>query len=361
MDPIRISYSADCRLKTAHRLVGTEVVEIRRNRIKMKRGTVLEPIIIEELVEAGIHVEFIGDQQLELVCNEPGRVGHPDGIIDPALSQRPFAPWLEDLLPDAFHKDLEHNRPVLLEVKTMNDGSFKHFKRKGLEGHPWLSRYEYQIQSYHHCLSDPAMLELWDSGDFKDLEANAGQKLADGILLCAFNKATDEFAFQYIKSDKKFFDHISGQLQEMVEWVEAGQLPAPDHDGRHMECQDCPFAYCCPAVEQLLEAEEDEGQEVEGTLADTVDELGMAYDQARTMEKEGKDRKTAVKEIVETDLGIGIFKTPNFRVGLVSVNGRETVDMDELKVIADELDFKIPKKTGKSFTQISVLQRYGVK
>jgi hypothetical protein len=253
----------------------------------------------------------------------------------------------------------------MLEVKTMNDNSWKHFNRKGLNNHPWLSTYEYQIQSYYHCLVTPEILEMWNSEDFLDAtEVGVGTGLSDSILVCGFNKSTDQFAFQYIKGDKKFFDHISGQLQEMVDWVQSGEMPAPDRDGRHFECSDCAYAYCCPAIEQLLETENEEleATELEDESAKAAEALAVAYDVAREQEKIGKARKGDIKDELVTAFGSPAkVITPSFRVNLSEVAGRTMIDDKALEELAEKFGFEIPTKQTKGYTGISVLPRYGVK
>lgn len=355
-----MSESADCRLKIAHRIVGTEEQLTRTSRMNLRMGTVLEGEILAEFAEAGCsftHTKINDEGQLEIACQDPYRVGHPEGFAqcDPTKIDA----WLLTLIPDTAVRVLLGGQRLFIEIKTMNDDSWKHFKRKGLGGHPWLSRYEYQIQTYLHTILHDH--ELWPDLDFGD--DPPWKDLHPSILVVGFNKANSQYAMQHIAEDPQFFQHISGQLEEMTEWLHAGEMPAPDHDGRHMECRSCPFAWCCPAVEDVATNQANPKiATADEKTAPILDDLAQRYEDARDQEKSGKDEKGKIKDILVEACGLPTtIQTARYRISLSDVAGGTIADNDALEVLAKKKGFTIPTKDKKGHVAISVNPRYGVK
>jgi hypothetical protein len=389
---IRMSGASSCRLKIANSMIGTPERARRTSTIPMMMGTYLEPMVVQWLANERFTMYFTGDDQLEVVCTEPTMIGHPDGII--GLNVEPSY-WAMHNLPErALHIMATEGRPMLLEIKTMNEDSFANFLEGGIMAGAFTRLYEGQNQSYLNTIQtdefDEAWADRWEtihevmdrleveelnesayeesrrwingSDSFKEMLEQEEWVRPSEILLVAFAPASKEFAFEVIDGDHEFFMRRRIELQEgVIDPLRNGTLPDPDHDGSAAECYFCAFAYCCPAVTAIMESRAMDTIPVEVyNEAEQLDELATEY---HTISREWKaldDQRTKIrKRFGDKVPGGSRLVTPNFLINMSSVKGRRSVDLDAICDMLHINKSQLPYKEGKPYTRLSVEPLYG--
>lgn len=348
----------------------------------LRMGSAMEPAINEFLIDQGLELHFIGEEQLEVAMQDPYTIGHPDGLIT-LTSTAQLSTWAKFNLPKFAQELLEDGEMLLSEIKTMNDESWTAFVKGGLSSHPFLIKYLDQIHGYLGTMRDPGNDELWPdysrvnpytgrrefilgSNSFKKLLKERDCDRPTYCLVTGFNTATKQYAFQVIRFDPESFIRRSEEMEVDAQYLHAGQLPPPTYDGRAQSCYFCPFQNFCPSIIKIKEEEGlnllnfDAPEMADRPDLEELDTLAEEYVELRNNIKALARRSKEIREYFKERLLSGDkITTAAHRLNKTSIPGRKVVDMAVLKEIAEELDFEIPMKRGASYDRLYVQPLFG--
>ena len=371
---IRMSSAGNCRLQIAHYMIGTEEHNRRGNDLGMRMGTHLEPMIVEFLADNGFLVTFTGNEQLEIAAQDPGRVGHNDGLVWLDPLEEP-SHWIRFNVPEDITRLLQ--RVVMnLEIKTMNEETFGRFQREGLKGGTFTAKYLGQANQYEGAMLNAENDELWagpvleykgddilpsNSKDYREfLRTNMFDRPEYTLFVC-YTPGLKPFGFELHKHDPEAYEQRSAELEAgLIVPLLQGNLPAPDEDGRAGSCYFCPFAYECPAVQETI-ASRTLDQIPTTVIEDeeAIEEFTHEYWEITQQIKELETAKKTLRKKFDEKFEAGVFVTPNFIIELSPVKGRRSMDKRAIgELVGGEEN--IPHKTGKASTRLSVKPRYGV-
>ena len=362
---IRMSSISNCRLRTAHDIIGSNKSVGNRAQIAMMMGTYLEPMIVQILKENGVTVHFgkehADSPQIEIETNSPRMQGHPDGLI--TIDSEDVHPWVEENFPPQARRILvETHRPMLLEIKTMNGDTFKKFQSGGVDNDDFTALYRGQINTYMGALKegrlgiDPASditniqwTQLVDN--LHDFATRRG--MPDEALVVVFCPENRKFGFQVIEYNHKAYEKRKQEMQEgLLDILEAGAMPEPDYDGTEVFCFFCPYYYECPAVEDRNELREYKEGIIPQDKEDLIEEKAIRYveigESLKELETERRVVRGALEDLVPY-IG-GPIRTKNFRVSWSK--GKSSYDMDE---IANNLGLpksSLPRQRGNPYSSI---------
>ena len=221
-------------------------------------GSCLEPLIVEWLRKTGWEVEYNpGSQNAELAFEIPvkgGKLsGHPDCFIS-----RP-----ED--------GYQH---VLADIKTMNDASFRRWKREGtLKDKP---QYVAQLHIY-------AMGAIW-----------AGYKV-DKLAIVGVNKNTSAMYIDFFDFDPKRFAQIRQRATQIFTAVQAPEENCP---AENWCCNYCEYNHLCE-VFAATQKDTAVGDDFAVTSdVDVIDAVSLLKE-ARELSKAGKDLESEAKAVLD--------------------------------------------------------------
>lgn len=235
---------------------GCEEAITERTRRIFAVGTALEAVVVEFLREDGWDVQYNpGSQEaaLELIMPIKGGVlaGHPDCIIS-----RPEG---------------EH---ILVDIKTMNERSFMHWKRAGTAKDK--PQYVDQVHVYGSAAIDAGMQ-------------------VDRLGIVGINKNNSDIWMD-------FFDFDLGRMEEIIERAERVFAAAePPEPGDRMEswcCSYCGFADGCE-VSTVRPRDTKVGQSVMATDDPTIIAAIEQLRDARELSKNGRALEEEAKAILD--------------------------------------------------------------
>ena len=222
-------------------------------------GTCLEPLIVEWLRKAGWKVEYNpGSQNAELAFEIPvkgGKLsGHPDCFIS-----RP-----ED-----------GNQHVLADIKTMNDASFRRWKREGtLKDKP---QYVDQLHIY-------AMGAIW-----------AGYKV-DKLAIVGVNKNNSTMYIDFFEFDPKRFTDIR---QRATQVFTAEHAPEENCPAENWCCKYCEYIHLCEIFADTHKGDTSVGDDIAVTDdVDVIDAVDLLKE-ARELKKAGEDLEGEAKAVLD--------------------------------------------------------------
>jgi len=362
-DYIRMSEAGGCNLAIAHKMIGT-VGQSRGDDLALRQGKALEPMIVDWLRDNGFVYYFDGDDQLELGCQDPYRVGHPDGIIGADATQ--ITDWFKRNVPKVVQNLLLAGDLVLAEIKTMKPDDFTQFKKHGLDGTVFLQKYKVQIQHYLNTVADPSNDELWNSHRFRDLIHSYECERPTICLVIAYAPGLKRFAFDVVNIDPVAFKARSDELAKIPASLHTGMMPDPSWDGTAPDCYFCPFAHLCPPVIARLQEFELDSLTTDVVIGDVdvqrLDEAVARYLALRDDIKALELEQTELRANIELELansGGNRIVTSQHIVKLSDVTGRKTLDTKAIEEIARIQGFELPYKAGKGFKRLYVNAIYG--
>lgn len=221
-------------------------------------GTCLEPLVVQWLRDAGWEVEYNqGSQNAELAFELPVKggniTGHPDCFIS-----RPE----------------EGYGHVLADIKTMNDTSFRRWKREGtLKNKP---QYVDQLHIY-------AMGAIW-----------AGYTV-DKLAVVGVNKNNSDMFIDFFDFDEKRFVDIRRRATQVFT---AEQAPEENCPAEGWCCKYCEYSHLC----EIFRASQNDtavGDDVAVTDdVDVIDAVDLLKE-ARELSKAGKDLEEEAKAVLD--------------------------------------------------------------
>ena len=266
-------------------------------------GTCLEPLIVDWLRDAGWEVEYNpGSQNAELAFELPvkgGKItGHPDCFIS---------------RPEYGH--------VLADIKTMNDASFRRWKREGtLKNKP---QYVDQLHIY-------AMGAIW-----------AGYTV-DKLAVVGVNKNNSDLFIDFFDFDEKRFADIRRRATQVFT---AEQAPEENCPAENWCCKYCEYSHLC----EIFRASQNDtavGDDIAVTSdADVIDAVDLLKE-ARELSKAGEELEDEAKAVLEEKVrqrGIKSVKAGELILDL-SEKTKDTFDSSAFKVANPEL-YKQYQKT----------------
>jgi hypothetical protein len=355
---IRISETASCRLRISHRVRQTEGRSAipYKVRASFAIGNALEPLVVTMLKEGGLIVDHardyttpIGeDPQIEMSIpileTADGTPcfwwkGHPDGLVR-GISRDGLSPWLRSKLPVSVIEDLEHDIPVLLEIKTMNDSSYKDFVNNGLGANQFLAKYIYQIHGYMY--------------GYRWLHQLPMQR----TLVAAMNTYSRELETQHFNFDPATVEEALNYLIPVAEDALAGRIAEPDHDGSEPECTTCEFSHICPAAIRSRERSQERLQGLPTlveTAAERFDNLAAERMRLRKISEETATALTAIdaeiKELIGESPGI---RSSSWAASFATVRGRKSLDKDAIADTYAHNGWELPYRQGAPTRRFSV-------
>lgn len=271
----------------------------------------------------------------------------------------------------------------------MKADSWDVFIKKGLEGGAFLTEYIDQIQSYLNILADPGHDEAWvndevdTNGDaigygssvFRQFIRDGGWQRPTACLVIGLNTDTKRYGFQILEVDTAHFKRLSDTLSLIPEALHRGELPAPTLDGKSGQCWWCDFAHLCPKVQELRQAAVDDLDMLPTASVDALslaelNELSNRYTEltetASAIDSEKKALRERISELLR-EVGQPSGKggkslrgrTDDFYISSSPVAGRKSIDLETLKVLAEDYGFTIPYKEGEGYNRMRIERVYG--
>ena len=348
---IRMSSAAGCRLRTAYTMEGEE--PLKQDELAMNIGTFLEPVVVRLLEDKGLATHFAkresNSEQLEIMDTEPFMVGHPDGLVS---LEDDLGNWLTDLLPARAIRLLDIERSVmLLEIKTMNDRTFKQVSSGGLASGAFTASYITQVNTYLGALNEgtipEALLLLLEERDWQ---------IPKTALVACFSTVTRKVYFEVVEYDKEAYIERGKALEEgLIEPLEAGIWPDPDYNGAAPICFFCPFTHLCPAAQERKEERSFDDVVMAQEETDQLNDLAKKYEALREQIGELKYEQDVVKAQLEDILPVGTrLKTDYYRISRTEVSGRKSTDLDKIAELLDIPKNKLPTKQGNPYPRMTI-------
>ena len=335
---LRMSHAANCLLRQSYELQQQDSMSF--DSMMMDMGTALEPVVVGKLEKLGLNLMYTLDNQLELEWPDLPLQGHPDGIVQP-FDGEPSEQLVKALPARALRVLGLQQDPMLLEIKTMNDNTFKQFERAGLGAGAYTQLYLTQISFY--------MAGLAEYVDPVPMEA----------LVVGVSRSSGRFHYEVIPYDEYLIVNRVEQLRELYELYLAGEEPDPEYDGSAPYCFSCPYRHICPARQEYLDIlydrEDEEDEELTPTQVAEIDTLAAEYRIKKEQHTVIGDEVAELKIQLHQVAPLGSPRTTDrFSVKTIDVLGRQTVDLD---FVANELKMSkqhLPKVRGSGHTRIQV-------
>lgn len=188
----------------------------------------------------------------------------------------------------------------LLEVKSMNSGSFWQLLKKGYQ-EAFPSYYD-QIQAYLDSIivgegyndssSGSPIATLYHDLDYEEEEDVIGE-IPDTAIIVAKNKDSGQLKVLPVEYDESYAAGLRERWLTAIEQVDAGRLPTRLHETPdNYECRGCPIRYGCwgeaiPVVKEALPPTQDQ------------EAAAKMYQFGKTLERFGGQLQDAARPVLE--------------------------------------------------------------
>jgi hypothetical protein len=376
-----MSETASCDLRIGHAMLGSDERSRFTDDLALRMGTALEPMIATWMADQGFTLYFTGEDQLEFFLGDPMRTGHGDGLIG---IDHDVSHWAKTNIPQTALDIMDRGEAMVLEIKTANEKSFREFLEGGLKGGVFLRKYLQQINSYEAAVCDPAHDELWathegnpddcpvlgyqDNGkthygsdSLKEVLKDHGWGRPTATLVVMYCPGLKRFGFEVHHYNRDEFLARSIELENnIILPMRQGQMPTPTYDGQADECYFCPYAYLCPAAQEVSASRTiDDIPIVVAGQDHTLDELAAEYHMLSEQYKELEAARKDLRERIDGFVGPGArIVTDSFFIHNIEVKGRRSIDQDELAKLLGGKE-NIPYKQGRPYTRKTIVPLYG--
>ena len=256
-------------------------------------GTCLEPLVVEWLRRDGWNVEYNpGSQDAELAFEIPVKGGKLSGH------------------PDCFISRPEYGH-VLADIKTMNDTSFRRWKREGtLKDKP---QYVDQLHIY-------AMGAIW-----------AGYNV-DKLAVVGVNKNNSAMHIDFFEFDMKRFADIRLRAEQIFK---AEQAPSENCPAESWCCSYCEYKHLC---EIFADSQKDTAVGDDVAVTSDVDVINAVdlLKEARELSKAGKDLEDEAKAVLDEKVRQQGIKTIKAGELILSLSERTKDNFDSKALKADK-------------------------
>ena len=259
-------------------------------------GTCLEPLVVEWLRKDGWIVEYnAGSQNADLQFILPVKGGVIAGH------------------PDCFISKPDDNQHILVDIKTMNERSFIHWKREGsLKA---KSQYVDQLHVY-------AMGAIW-----------AGYK-ADKLGIVGVNKNNSQMHIDFFDFDKSRFEAIK---KRAVDIFAADEAPVENCPDESWCCSYCDYDHLCE-LNNTLEKDTSVGDDLAVTSDEDVINAVELLKESRELKKTGEELENEAKTVLDEKIRAQGIKSVKAGDLILNLSERVTNSFDKTAFKAAQPD-----------------------